>query len=305
MQIVAYGGPEVMQLRDVPDPVPGDHEIVADVMAVSLNPGDVKVRRGLRPVFVKQFPHTLGRDFSGVVRAAGRGVKDFKPGQNVFGILELNHEGTYAEAVAIKSDLVAHKPDSLSHAEVVSVALTGLTALYSLEDYGKVKAGETILIHGGSGGIGAFSVQYARHMGARVFATASGRNRDYVLGLGAERCIDYASEDFTKIVPKCDIVFDMVGGEVQRRSVGVLRPGGRLVIISPSTKDAEGVRDDITILRPLVNRDRRHLERIVELVTSGAVRPPEIRRMPLREAPAAHEIAEAQSFRGKIILEPR
>jgi NADPH:quinone reductase-like Zn-dependent oxidoreductase len=125
-----------------------------------------------------------------------------------------------------------------------------------------------------------------------------------VLSLGAERSIDYASEDFTTIVPECDVVFDMVGGDVQRRSVDVLCPGGRLVIIAPSTKDAEGVRDDIKILRPLVNRDRRHLERIVEIVTSGGVRPPQILRMPLREARAAHEMAEARSYVGKIVFEP-
>lgn len=305
VQIDQYGGPEVLRLREVPDPVAAANEIVVDIHATSLNFGDVKVRKGLRPAYVNLtgFPHTLGRDFSGVVSSVGAGVDEFSPGDSVFGVLESLREGAYAEAIAINSALVARKPAGLSHAEAVSVALTGLTTLHSLEDAAKLRAGETILIHGGSGGIGTISVQYAKYVGARVFTTASARNHDYVRSLGAEKAIDYATEDFVGIVPECDVVFDMIGGEVQRRSVSVLRPGGRLVIIAPSTKDAEGIRDDVTILRPIISRDRRHLERIANLVLSGALHPPEIKRMPLSEVRKAHELAESRQIRGKIVFE--
>ncbi len=307
VQIDQYGGTEVLQYRDVPDPVVVAGEILVDIHATSLNFGDIKVRKGLRPAYVNLtgFPHTLGRDFSGVVRTVGSGVKEFRPGDNVFGVLDSLQEGAYAEMIAINSALVARKPDALSHAEAVSVALTGLSALHSLEDAAKLKAGETILIHGGSGGIGTFSVQYAKHVGARVYTTASARNHDYVRGLGADVAIDYATEDFVQLVPTCDVVFDMIGGDVQRRSIDVLRPGGRIVIIAPSTKDADGVRDDVTVLRPIVSRDRAHLERIASLVMSGAVHAPEITRMPLSAVRSAHELAESRQVKGKIVLEIR
>jgi NADPH:quinone reductase-like Zn-dependent oxidoreductase len=305
VQIDKYGGTEVLVLREVAAPVAADHELLVDIHATSVNPGDIKVRKGLRPAFVRGFPHTLGRDFSGVVRTVGARVAGFKPGDEVFGILELGREGTYAEAVAIDAALVAHKPASLTHAHAVAVALTGLTALYSLEDAAQLRSGETLLIHGGSGGIGTFSIQYAKHVGARIFTTASARKHDYVLGLGAEKAIDYAAEDFVSLVPPCDVVFDMVGGEVQRRSVSVLKPGGRLVVISPSTKDAEGVRNDITILRPVVSRDRKHLERIAELVSGGGVRPPVITHMTLAEAGKAHALIESGRLMGKIVFDVR
>lgn len=306
VRIDSFGGPEVLQLCEIPDPLAGPNEIVVNVHAASLNPGDIKVRKGLRPEFVKGvFPHTMGRDFSGVVCSVGPGVDEFERGDDVFGVLELGREGAYAEAIAISSVLVARKPAGLSHVEAAAVALTGLTALYALEDSAALKAGETVLIHGGAGGIGGFAIQYARHVGARVYTTASARNHDYVRSLGAEKAIDYATEDFVKIVPKCDVVLDIIGGEVRRRSLTVLHPGGRLVTVAPSTKGAEEVRDDVIVLRPLVSRDRGHLERVAQLVASGAVRPPEIKRLPLSQARTAHDLMERRRIRGKIVFEVR
>jgi NADPH:quinone reductase-like Zn-dependent oxidoreductase len=297
------GGPEVLQYRDVPEPVAGPGQLLVDVHAVSLNPGEVKVRNGARPAFLESgFPHTMGRDFSGVVRSAAPGVTGFNHGDAVFGVLPLNVEGTAAEVIAVDESLVARKPDPVSHADIVALALTGLTALYSMEDAGAIKAGETVLIHGGAGGIGSYAVQYARSMGARVITTASARNHEYVKRLGAEEAIDYNSEDFTRIGAICDVVLDSIGGEVQRRSLSVLKPGGRLVIIAASTKDAEGVRPDVQILRPIVKRDRRHLERIAELAVTGAVKPPEITRMKLSDAVEAHRRIESGSLRGKIVF---
>ena len=196
----------------------------------------------------------------------------------------------------------ASKPAALSHVDMVSAALTGLSALYSLEDTAAVKSGETILIHGGSGGIGTFSVQYCKQAGARVYTTASARNHEYVRRLGADVAIDYQTQDFTQLVPPCDVVFDMVGGEVQKRSLQVIKPGGRIVSIARSVAEIQGVRSDITVLRPLVTRDRKHMERIAELLSGGGVKPPPITRMTLADAPAAHRLLESGTLQGKIVF---
>lgn len=298
-----YGGPDVLEYSETADPVAGPGEIVVDIHAASLNPADWKVREGYRKNDVKMdFPHILGRDFSGVVREVGPDAGEFSKGDAVFGVMDQGQEGTYAEAVAIKAELVAKKPPTLSHPEAAALALTGLTALVALEDTVQLKSGETILIHGGSGGVGGFAVQYAKHVGAKVFTTASARNHDYVKSLGADEAIDYSAQDFTGALPKCDVVFDTIGGEVHARSYNVLKPGGRMAHIVAGPKDFEPPRSDVTVVRPKVARDRAHLERIIELVESGAVKPPEITQMPLADAAEAQEISKTGHIRGKIIL---
>jgi NADPH:quinone reductase-like Zn-dependent oxidoreductase len=306
LQMDGYGGPEVLVLRDAPDPVAGPGEMLVDIHAASVNPADWKVREGLRRDDVKTvFPHVLGRDFSGVVREVGAGVADFAPGDAVFAVTDRGQEGAYAEAIAIKAALAARKPAALSHPEAAALALTGLTALVCLEDAAGLGAGETVLIHGAAGGVGSFAVQYARHVGARVLATASARNHDYLRGLGADEVIDYTRRDFTEAAPACDVVLDTIGGEVHRRSFAVLRSGGRLIHVAPAPPGFAPPRDDVKVVRPLVARDRAHLERIAELVEAGAVRPPEIKRLPIAEAAAAQELSRTGHVRGKIVLEVR
>lgn len=183
-----YGGAEVLRLGEAPEPTAAAGEVVVDIHAASVNPADWKVRQGMRRDTVPvSFPHVLGRDFSGVVREAGAGVGDLAPGDEVFAVTERDREGGYAEAIAIDARLVARKPPALTHVEAAALALTGLTALVALEDDAGLAAGETVLIHGGAGGVGSFAVQYARHVGARVVATASAGNHDYLRGLGADR----------------------------------------------------------------------------------------------------------------------
>lgn len=301
-----YGGPEVLEYADAPDPVAKTGEIVVDIHATSLNPADWKVREGLRKNDVKaRFPHILGRDFSGVVRETGDGVSDFQAGDPVFAINEQGREGAYAEAIAIPEALAARKPDFLSHAQAAALAMTGLTTLRALEDEAKLKTGETILIHAGAGGVGGFAVQYASHVGATVYTTASETNHEYVKSLGADFVIDYKKVDFTEAVPPCDVVFDTIGGEVHARSFAVLKPGGRLVHIAAGPPGFSPPREDVRVIRPNVRRDRAHLTRILELAESGAVRPPHIQEMPLADAAAAQEISKTGHVRGKIILRVR
>jgi NADPH:quinone reductase-like Zn-dependent oxidoreductase len=299
-----HGGPEVLQYGDVPDPVAGPGELLVDVHAASVNAADTKVRAGSYAP-VPHFPYVPGRDFSGVVAALGKGVSDFKVGDPVFGVLDMGREGAYAEKLAIKAAIVARKPDALSHAECAALALAGLTALVSIEDTLQLKRDEKILIQGGAGGVAGFAIQLAKHIGARVVTTASAANHAYVRELGADEIIDYRSEDFTQKVSGCDAVFDTVGGDVALKSFAVLRPGGRAAFIASGASAPPSPRTDVRAYRPQVGRDRLHLERIVALVQSGAVRPPEIRRYPLSEAAAAHALSEGRHFRGKLVLDVR
>ena len=301
--IERYGGPDLLKYGDLPDPEAGSGEVVIDVHAASVNAADWKVRAG--QYAQATFPLILGRDFSGVISTVGAGVADLKRGDAVFGVCESGQEGAYAEKIAVKAPIVAKKPDSLSHVNAAALALTGLTALSAIEDTLRLKPGETILIQGGAGGVAGFAIQLAKHIGARVITTASAANHDYVRALGADEIIDYKATDFTRVVTDCDAVFDTVGGDVAQRSFAVLKPGGRAAFIASGAQAPKPPRDDVTSLRPPVGRARRHLERIVELLQAGAVKPPEIKLYRLSQAADAHRLSESRHFRGKLVFQVR
>lgn len=303
--LTGHGGPDKLVYGEAPDPVAGSGEVVVDVHAASINAADYKVRLGggaYSAASNLKFPYILGRDFSGTVAALGQGVSDFAIGDPVFGVMDAGIEGCYAEKIKIAAAIIARKPDRLDDAAAAAMALTSLTAIWALEDTARLRRGETILIQGGAGGVAGFAIQLAKHIGATVITTASAANHDYVRGLGADRVIDYNREDFTKAVSGCDVVFDTVGGEVQARSYGVLKPGGRLVWIAPAPSGFQPPRQDVEVLRPRVARDRPHLERMKELLAAGAVWPPEITRYPLAQAAAAHRVSEGRHLRGKLVL---
>ncbi len=296
-----HGGPEVMEYGDIKDPVAAPGQVLVDVYAASVNGADWKVRAGSYAP-ITDLPYIPGRDFSGVVSALGEGVTDFALGDAVFAVCDVGQEQAYAEKVAIKAAITARKPANLSHADCAALALIGLTALVSIEDTLQLKSGETILIQGGAGGVASYAVQLAKHIGARVITTARADNHEYLRKLGADQIIDYNTQDFTKIVSGCDAVFDTVGGDVTQRSFAVLRPGGRAASIAAGQAAPVSPRADVTSLRPKVGRDRQHLERIVALATSGAVRVPEMTRYQLSEAAAAHKVSEGRHFRGKLVF---
>ncbi len=211
----------------------------------------------------------------------------------------------YAEKVAVKAAIIAKKPNGLSHVNAAAVALTGLTALSAIEETLKLRAGESILIQGGAGGVASFAIQLARHIGARVITTTSAANRDYVRDLGADEIIDYNAQDFTKAVTDCDAVFDTIGGDVAQKSFAVLRPGGRAAFIASGAQAPKPNRNDVTSLRPAVGRSRQSLERIAELLQARAIRPPEVKLYRLSEAAGAHRLSESRHFRGKLVLQVR
>jgi NADPH:quinone reductase-like Zn-dependent oxidoreductase len=301
-----FGDPEVLQYGDLPDPVAGPGEVVVDVAAASINAADWKFRAGQYPSKGEtKFPQIPGRDFSGVVGALGTGVDDLKIGDAVFGVLDAGREGTYCEKIAIKAALVGRKPDAVSHVDAAALALTGLTAISAVADTLQLKPGETILIQGGAGGVAGFAIQFAKHLGGRVITTTSAANVGYVRGLGADEIIDYGKQDFTKVVSGCDAVFDTVGGEVAIKSFAVLKPGGRAAFIASGPQAPKPERGDVTSLRPPVGRSRAAMERIAQLIESGAVRPPEIKLFRLAEAVAAHRLSQSRHFRGKLVFQVR
>ena len=305
MLLIDHGGPEMLRYGEALDPTAGPGEVVVTIHAASVNAADYKVRLGGGRYSLSRFPHILGRDFSGVVSMVGAGVTDFIVGDAVFGVTDQGIEWAYAEKIAINAAIIAKKPDHLGHAEAAALGLTSLTALTAIEDTAQLKAGQTILIQGGAGGVAGFAIQLAKHLGATVITTASANNHSYVRGLGADRVIDYNVEHFTAIGPICDVVFDTVGGGIRQGCYAVLKPGGKLVWIAPAPEGFHPSRNDVQTLRPNVIRDRAHLGRMLSLLKAGAVRPPTIIRYKLADAAEPHRVSEARHLQGKLVLEVR
>lgn len=302
MEIGEYGGPEVFRAAEYPDPTPGEGEVLIAIEAASVNAADWKVRRG-KSLQKHALPHVPGRDFSGKVIAVGSGA-DLSVGDEVFGVCPQETEGAYADMIVMPAELVAPKPETLSHVETAAIALAGLTAMVSLEETLGLRAGEKILVQGGAGGVGSMAVQLARHLGAEVAATARAENHDYVRALGADMPIDYRGADLGNLLGDRDAVFDCVGPATVESSFAALRPGGRAAFVGSGASAPETTRGDVTSLRPAVLRSRDRLARVAELADQGAWHPPQIETMPLSSVAKAHELSEAGHVRGKIVLVP-
>lgn len=243
VRIHAYGGPDVMAYEDAPVPTPGEGEVLVRVAAAAFNPFDARVRAGEMKEFMPvTFPYTLGLDLAGTVAAIGPKVTDFAPGQAVYGL----GEGAFAEYALAPAATIAPQPQGLSPVEAASVPVAAITAWQGLFDQGGLQAGQTVLIHGAAGGVGIFAVQLAKWKGANVIATASGASVVFVQKLGADQVIDYTVARFEDEVRDVDVVFDLIGGDTQTRSLGVLKPGGILISVvhppSPDEAKAHGVR---------------------------------------------------------------
>jgi NADPH:quinone reductase-like Zn-dependent oxidoreductase len=299
--ILEQGGPEVFRYGDLPDPVAGEGEVVIDVFAASVNGADWKVRSGSYNI-ISDFPYILGRDFSGVISEVGPNVDGFRVGDKVFGVCDVGQEGAYAEKISVKASIIAKKPDTITHHEAVALALTGLTAIISIEETLKLGSGEKVLITGGAGGVASLAIQISKNIGAYVLTTTSAPNKDYVRSLGADVTIDYRNDEFDKIAKDCDALFETVGGDVATTASNKLRKGGRAAFIASGPEAPRLDRKDIVLLRPNVGRDRHFLERVLTLYERGAIRLPEIKTFDLSESEAAHRISEGRHFRGKLIL---
>jgi NADPH:quinone reductase-like Zn-dependent oxidoreductase len=287
------GGPEVLKVEETERPEPGDGEVLIRVRAASVNPIDWKQRSGYSEL---PLPAVPGRDLGGTVEESND--PRFSPGDNVFG----NPGGTYAEYVAASGDFLAKMPADLTFEQAAAIPVAGLTAWQGLFDKGGLESGQTALISGAAGGVGHFAVQFAHRAGAQTVGTASDRNRDFVLGLGADRFVDYTSEDVSQAVSDVDVALDTVGGEVTATLVPTLREGGAIVTIaSAPPEEAAGERGARAIMH-VTSPNPQQLSRIAELVLSGDVRIEISEVLPLDEVQRAHELSESGHVRGKIVL---
>ena len=288
------GGPEVLRKEEVDDPRPGDGEVLLRVKATSVNPYDWKVRRGLAPA---SLPAVIGVAVSGVVEDSNG--TDFAVGDEVFGYAA---SGAYAELATADASGIATKAEGVSHEQAATIPVAGLTAWQAVFDTGGLEEGQSVLIAGAAGGVGHFAVQFARHAGARVTGTGSARNRDFVLGLGADEYVDYTAQDVSEAVSGIDLAFDTVGGETTATLVPTLAEGGVLVTIAgdpPQDAAAErGARAELLYAQT----DAGQLARIAELIAAGEVKPEISESLPFEELPRAHELSESGHTRGKIVL---
>lgn len=228
-----YGSSEVVRASEMPEPQVGDDDVLIQVYAASVNPVDLKIRDGkLKFILPYRLPLILGTDLAGVVVRVGDRVRRFRAGDEVYARTDNDRIGAFAELISIKEDAVAMKPKELTMEEAASIPLVGLTAWQVLIERANLKKGQKVLIHAGSGGVGTFAIQLAKHLGAIVATTTSTANLDWVKRLGADIVIDYKKEDFEKILHDYDVVLDTQGGEVLEKSLRVLKPGGRVISIA-------------------------------------------------------------------------
>jgi NADPH:quinone reductase-like Zn-dependent oxidoreductase len=298
-----YGGPEVLVYEEAPRPRVREGEVLIRVHAAGVNPLDCKVRAGeLKGVVQHKFPLIPGWDVSGVVEEVGQGVSQFKRGDEVFAMADPTRNGGYADYIAVREATLAMKPKSLHHVRAAAVPLSSLTAWRSLFDLGQLQAGQRILIHGGSGGVGHFAVQLAKWKGAYVIATASTRNQEVLRKLRADEIIDYTAQRFEEVAEKVDLVLDTIGGDTQERSWRVLNKGGALISLVQPPSEQKARRFGVRGIMCSVQPDGAQLSKIAKLIDSAKLKPIIDRILPLSEARRAHELSQDGHIRGKIVL---
>lgn len=301
IRIEHFGGPEVMHVREVAVPQPQPGELLVKNMAVGVNPVDFKIREGQYPE-VKQdkLPLTLGREVAGVVEAVGKGVSGFEKGDRVFAMI--GADGGYAHYARVPASNVAHLPASIDWQHAAGIPLAAHTAWQALVEHGQIEQGQKVLIHGGSGGVGHFAVQFARIKGARVYATASTDSIVFLETLGVDRAIDYTKQKFEDICHDFDLVIDLIGGETQARSWQVLGKGGRLVstLEMPDAHHPQAV--DKTGMRFTARPDGQQLMEIAGLIETGQVRVFIQETYELADAVEALDTIANQHVQGKVVL---
>ena len=303
VRIHEFGGTNVLRVEQVPRPSPGPGEVLVFVYAASVNPVDYKIREGrYPPVQTDQLPITLGRDVAGVVLAIGLDVGGLGTGDEVFAMLPPDRGG-YAEWVSAPADICARMPSSLDFVQAASVPLAALTAWQGLFDHGGLQAGQRVLIHGASGGVGPFAVQFAKARGAEVFATASGEALAFVRRLGADRVIDYKTERFEEIVHEADLVYDLIGGETEARSWQVLKRGGTLVSTVRQPDADKAAAAGVRAARYTAQPNGAQLAEIAALIDAGKVQVTVERVFPLAQAAEAERHLKDDHVVGKVVLE--
>lgn len=297
------GGTDVLKYEDAPRPEPKDDEVLIKVMAAGVNPIDAYIRQGLR---VKSGsdngPMIIGYDIAGVIEKVGAGIKTFKAGDAVYAYLPVARGGGYAEFAIAKEGEVSLKPKNIDFEKAAAVPLAATTAWQALIDTAKLEQGQTVLIHGGSGGVGCFAVQIAKARGAKVMATASTANQELLKQLGVDQPIDYTKTKFEDVAKDVDVVLNCVRGDTLRPSYGVVKKGGIIVSITDEPDAAECARHGIRGTRVVAHSDAKVLEELTKLIQASKITPIVSQTFPLSEVTKAHQQIETAHTRGKIVL---
>ena len=301
VRIHQFGGSDQLMYEDAPMPTPAAGEVCIRVHAVGVNPFDVMVRNGnAEDEQPHQLPIILGWDVAGDIAALGDGVTSLQVGDAVYGMADPAKDGAYAEYVVVEAKVVVAKPQSLTYVEAASIPVAAQTAEQAIYELGQLQAGQSILIHGAAGSVGSFAIQLAKAKGATVYATGAGADHDYLMGLGADKAIDYETEQFTELVQDVDVVLDPLGGQVQQQSWQVLKAGGILVSTVQPPQPPEGKQGKIIDAKSSADS----LRTISALVDSGQLKTRVLKVFPLQQAKQAHDLVESRSKGpGKAVLE--
>jgi len=304
--IEQYGDKDQLKEMEVPHPVPAEHQVVVKLKATSINPIDWKLRAGyLKDMMDWEFPIILGWDAAGVITEVGSAVTEWKIGDKVFARPDTTRFGTYAEYTLVDDHLLAPLPPGVSYQEAASVPLAGLTAWQALFDHGQLKAGEKVLIHAGAGGVGSLAIQLAKNAQAHVITTASAQNAEFLKSLGAEEVIDYKATNFAEVLSDIDLVFDTMGGDIQKDSFKVLkRDTGRLISIVGQPDEDIAREMNITAKSIWLQPDGKQLQEFGQLMEQRKVNAIVGTEIPFSEAGLrqAHELSETHHAKGKIVI---
>ena len=298
-----YGGIDELKYEEVPVPNINPDDVLVKIYATSINPVDYKVRQGHDKFGKRSFPAILGWDVSGVIEKIGNEVHDYKAGDEVYGRPDVIRNGTYAEYVAVRAKEISFKPQKLDHLNSAAIPLAGLTAWQGIFTHGKLQAGQKVLIHGASGGVGTFAVQLARWKGAYVIGTSSADNIDFLKELGADEVIDYENEKFEEKLKDIDLVFDTRGGETQKKSLEVLKQGGILVSTVGIQYADDAKAKGIQAIAYMAQSTSADLKQLADLADAGTIKPIITQTLPLTEIKKAHQIIEQGHVKGKIAIE--
>lgn len=302
-RILQFGPPSVIVNDELERPKAAPGQLVVQVKAAGVGPWDALIREGKSAVSPAP-PLILGSDLSGIVAETGPGVSGFKIGDEVYGSTNDGFVGAYAEYAVASAAMIAPKPKRLNFVEAASVPVVGVTAWQMLFDYAHAQAGQTVLIHGAAGNVGAYAVQLAHNAGLNVIATASANDLEYVRSLGANLVLDYHRSKFEDSAHAIDVVIDLVGGSTQERSFRVLKPGGILVSVVSPVSEETARRYSVKAVFFYVEVTTARLQRLTELFDSGKLLPAVGTVLPLSQARVAHDmLAGAPHDRGKIVLQ--
>jgi NADPH:quinone reductase-like Zn-dependent oxidoreductase len=303
VRIERYGNEDVVEIAEVDQPKPTAGQVLVKVRAAAVNPVDWKIRDGLGDIFGLKPPLILGCEVAGTVEAVGDNVKDFAPGDDVYGYLSA-YSGGYAQYVAAPASEFMRKPKQIDFDTAASVPVAALTAWQGIFDHGELASGQRILITGASGAVGSTAVQLAKNKGAYVIGTGSGRNEEFVRKLGADEFIDYKNAKFEDKVGGVDVVFDTVGGDTQERAFRTLKRGGVLVstVNPPSAEKAKEF--GVNVAMVMVTPKPDQLAEINRLLESEKLKVRVATVLPLAEMKKAHQVSASGHADGKIILRP-